>query len=68
MLGTQVNALIAFLRQEALALTKDLFFPMNLSILKKMCVKCPGVALGYANAQPSGRDKICECPTPGLAT
>ena len=30
------------------------------------CVKCAGVALGYANAQPPGRDKNCECPTPGL--
>ena len=68
MLGMQVNALIAFLRLEALALTKDWSFPMNLSMFQNACVKCPGVALGYANAQPPGRDKICECPTPGLAT
>ena len=65
MLGTKVNALIAFLRWEALALTKDSSFPMNLSIFqKKKRVKRPGVALGYANAQPPGHDKICECPTP----
>ena len=45
MLGTQVNALIAFLRQEALALTKDLSY--ELIYLSKHAVKCPGVALGF---------------------
>ena len=30
-----------------------------------MCVKCPGVALGYANAQPPEPRKNSECPTPG---
>ena len=28
----------------------------------------PGVAPGYANAQPPGRDKIANVPFPGLTT
>ena len=28
--------------------------------------KCPWIALGYAIAQHPGRDKICDCPTPGI--
>ena len=35
---------------------------------KNMCVKCPRVALGYANAQPPGRNKIVNTPPPGLTT
>ena len=29
---------------------------------KNTCVKCPGLAPGYANAQPPGRDKIANVP------
>ena len=30
------------------------------------CVKCPGIAPGYANAQSLGRDKIGNAPLQGL--
>ena len=35
---------------------------------KNTCVKCPGDAPGYANAQPPGRDKIANVPPAGLTT
>ena len=33
---------------------KGLVLPDKLIHLSKTCVKCPAVALGYANAQPPG--------------
>ena len=33
-----------------------------------MCVKCLGVAPGYANAHPPGCDKIANAPPLGLTT
>ena len=33
---------------------------------ENMCVKCPEVVPGYANAQPPGCDKIANAPPPGL--
>jgi len=49
---------------------KRLVFPDELihGAFENTCVKCPGVALGYANAQPEGHDKIADAPSPGLTT
>ena len=48
-------------------LHKRLVFSAELihGTFKNMGVKCPGVAPGYANAQPPGRDKIANVPPPG---
>ena len=49
---------------------KCLVFPDELihGTFENTCVKCPGVAPGYANAQPPGCDKIADAPPPGLTT
>ena len=59
MLGTQVNALIAFLRQEALALTKDSSYEL-IYLSNHVCqmpggrpgVPSPRAAIKFANAPP----------------
>ena len=62
MLATHINAPIAFLRREALALT------INSSIFRKHVCQMPGFAPGYANAQLPGGDKIANAPPSGLTT
>ena len=49
---------------------KCLVFPNELihGTFQNTCVECPGIAPGYANAQPPGRDKIADTPPPGLTT
>ena len=49
---------------------KRLVFPDELmhGTFQNTCVECPGIAPGYANAQPPGRDKIADAPPPGLTT
>ena len=49
---------------------KRLVFPDELThgTFQNTCVECPGVAPGYANAQPPGRDKIADAPPQGLTT
>ena len=34
----------------------------RVSVVRITCVKCPGVAPGYANAQPPCCDKIANTP------
>ena len=55
---------------DKLLLDKRLVFLDELihDTFESTCVKCPGVAPGYANAQPQGRDKIADAPPPGLTT
>ena len=42
----------------------DEFFHLS----KTRVSNAPGVAPGYANAQPPGRDKIANAPPPGLTS
>ena len=44
---------------------KGLVLPDKLIHLSKTLVKCLGIPLGYANAQPPSHNKIAKCPTPG---
>ena len=63
MLATQANAPFAFLRRESLAFTKATRPSRSTHpSFENTCVKSPGVALGYANAQPPGCDKIATAP------
>jgi len=46
---------------------KSLVLPDELihGTFENTSVKCPGIAPGYANAQPPGRDKIADAQPPG---